>query len=139
MGLTSTAMGDLAGISGAVSCFACLRNFISRCCVVLQPLFLLLMRNTLQLPAGAKRGICLTITQCTQAVLADWSFAATFAVSVASAVLAPAVEELIYRGFLLRSLTRYMSTPVAVRPRPCEVVDCSPTKPHAGHKHLVRK
>ena len=34
---------------------------------------------------------------------------------VGAAVLAPAAEELAYRGFLLPSLQRAMSTPAAVR------------------------
>ena len=57
----------------------------------------------------------LTVNPCTQAVLSSGGEVVIIALSIASAVLAPAVEELIYRGFLLRSLTRYMPAPVAVR------------------------
>lgn len=36
------------------------------------------------------------------------------AIAAVSVVLAPAAEELIYRGFLLPSLTKWMPTPLAV-------------------------
>lgn len=40
---------------------------------------------------------------------------AVAAAGVATCLLAPALEELIYRGFFLPSLTRYLSVPAAVR------------------------
>ena len=58
-----------------------------------------------------------------QAVLSRGDPVANVAIYVASAVLAPAVEELIYRGFLLRSLASSMPTPAAVRQRPSPMTD----------------
>ena len=57
----------------------------------------------------------LTCLHCAQVLLSSKSPVAVAATCVASAGLAPSTEELIYRGFLLRSLTGSLPFPAAVR------------------------